>query len=72
MLNASSFIVVTGLLVSFNKQKISSRYFSFSVNGTSIRANDIIYAYAGLRPLVADAGDAPGQTYGMSRGAEIF
>ena len=33
--------------------------------------NDIIYAYAGLRPLVADAGDAPGQTYGMSRGAEI-
>ena len=33
--------------------------------------NDIIYAYAGLRPLVADAGDAPDQTYGMSRGAEI-
>jgi glycerol-3-phosphate dehydrogenase len=33
--------------------------------------NDIVYAYAGLRPLVADAGDAPGQTYGMSRGAEI-
>lgn len=33
--------------------------------------NDIVYAYAGLRPLVADAGDAAGQTYGMSRGAEI-
>ena len=33
--------------------------------------NDILYAYAGLRPLVADASDAPGQTYGMSRGAEI-
>ncbi len=33
--------------------------------------NDIVYAYAGLRPLVADTGDSVGQTYGMSRGAEI-
>lgn len=33
---------------------------------------DIVFAYVGLRPLVADMGDAPDATYGLSRGSEIY
>jgi len=33
---------------------------------------DVVYAYVGLRPLVADMGDRPNTTYGLSRGSEIY
>ncbi len=33
---------------------------------------DIIYAYVGLRPLVADIDDKAGASYGLSRGSEIY
>ena len=39
--------------------------------GLGITQRDIIHAYAGLRPLVADIDDPANTTYGMSRGAEI-
>jgi len=34
--------------------------------------SDVRYAYAGLRPLVADPADPRNDTYGASRGSEIF
>ena len=40
--------------------------------GLGITQRDIIHAYAGLRPLVADINDPIDSTYGMSRGAEII
>ncbi|MEL0150018.1 MAG: glycerol-3-phosphate dehydrogenase C-terminal domain-containing protein, partial [Rhodobiaceae bacterium] len=33
---------------------------------------DVVYAYVGLRPLVADMDDRPDTTYGLSRGSEIY
>ena len=33
---------------------------------------DVVYAYAGLRPLVTDMDDRPDATYGLSRGSEIY
>ena len=39
--------------------------------GLDLKASDIIYAYAGLRPLVADPASPQQGTYGLSRGSEI-
>jgi glycerol-3-phosphate dehydrogenase len=33
---------------------------------------NVVFAYVGLRPLVADMGDKPDSTYGLSRGSEIY
>ena len=38
----------------------------------ALTTKDVIYAYAGLRPLVADINDAADATYGLSRGSEIY
>ena len=34
--------------------------------------DDVVYAYVGLRPLVADMDDKAETTYGLSRGSEIY
>lgn len=38
----------------------------------NLSEDDIIYAYAGLRPLVADPANPEQATYGLSRGSEII
>ena len=40
--------------------------------GAKLTRKDVIHAYVGLRPLVADMGDRPDATYGLSRGSEIY
>jgi glycerol-3-phosphate dehydrogenase len=37
-----------------------------------LTAKDVVYAYVGLRPLVADMDDKVDTTYGLSRGSEIY
>ena len=37
-----------------------------------LRADDVLYTYVGLRPLVADMDDGADTTYGLSRGSEIY
>lgn len=38
----------------------------------ALHRDDIVFAYIGLRPLVADIDDAPDATYGLSRGSEVY
>jgi glycerol-3-phosphate dehydrogenase len=40
--------------------------------GLQLSEDDILYAYAGLRPLVADPASPEQATYGLSRGSEII
>jgi glycerol-3-phosphate dehydrogenase len=37
-----------------------------------LSAKDVVFAYVGLRPLVADMDDTADTTYGLSRGSEIY
>ena len=40
--------------------------------GAKLSAKDVVFAYVGLRPLVADMDDTADTTYGLSRGSEIY
>ena len=40
--------------------------------GAKLSRKDVLHSYAGLRPLVADPADPDANSYGASRGSEVF